>query len=376
MPRIVGRRADGAVVVGVGGVCVVVEPETLDDQGHWTVGADAAEIRPVYVATGEPGVMSADDPMPRDMLTAAHIEAILHWEVGFVEGVPGDPARPGLGAEAELYLRYRPDTGDAYPKTVAPHTDPMFTRGPDDTPMLDLAELPASEAAKTAATGAHASDARVPEREFDDYDDPAPLHQFCASMAHVEDLSGEDLVAEAAQDLIDRVSYAPTVAEFYPALADAVAAADLPDDIVESTDGFGREEILDFLERVVAELDRRRPWPDPALLAVDPQDWPSIGASRPIGWVDMFIDELEWALKESFGDVPDDDLPMLVLRLRGGQLVALVGEDPDPERFLVLLPDLDGRREPREVIDYLARYAGLEVSTDGLDAILEEVPAP
>jgi|GEM_PF-3435456 len=375
MPRIVGRRADGAVVVGVGGVCVMVEPDTLDDRGRWTVAAGAAEIGPVYVAAGEPGVVAADDPMPRDMLTAAHVEAILRWEVGFVEGVPGDPVRPGLGAESELYLRYRPDTGDAYPKIVALHTDPMFARGPDAAPMLDLAELPAPDATTPEATDGRAGDADV--LEFgDDYDDLTPLHQFCASMAYVEDLSGKDLVADAAQDLIDRVSYAPTVAEFYPALADAVAAADLPDDIVELTDGFGREEILDFLERVVAELDRRRPWPDPALMAVDPQQWPSIGASRPIGWVHMFTDELEWALKESIGDVPDDDLPLLVLRLRGGQLVALVGEDPDPERFLVLLPELDGQREPREVIDYLARYAGLEVSTDGLDDILEEVPTP
>jgi hypothetical protein len=392
-----GRREDGAVIVGVGGVCVVVEAGALDARGRWMVAATAPAVEPAYRVLEEPGVVAADEAMPDGMLTTEHVEAILRWEVGFVEGVAGDAERPGLGAEAELYLRFRPDTGDSYLKDIAPQADPIFERRGADGLVLDLAELPPSggpgaqesdEAGRESgdaleATASGGDDDVVTDFALADYDDPADyddlplLHQFCASMAYVEDLSGDEIVAAAAQDLIDRISYAATAVEFYPVLAEAVETGALPDEIVELTDGFDAESILDFLTRLVTELDRRRPWPDPALVAVDPEQWPTMGSSRPIGWVDMDIDEVEWAVKESFGDIPEDDLPLLILRMRGGQLVALVGQDdPDPERFLVLLPDVDGQWDPADVMDYLARYAGLEVETDGLADLLEEASGP
>ncbi|PXX61712.1 hypothetical protein DFR70_108270 [Nocardia tenerifensis] len=210
-----------------------------------------------------------------------------------------------------------------------------------------------------------------PPTEFDA--EPELLVQLCASMAYVDELSGAEIVADAATDLIDRVSYVATVAEFYPAFAEAVATRTVPELAVQLADGFTEEQILDFLRRLVAELDRRRPWPDPALVSVDPLTWPSLGSSVPIGWVDIAISDLEWAVKAAFADVPDGDNPLLVLRMRGGQLVALVGdEEPNPSRFLVLLPDLDDQADPAEVSDYLARYAGLSVESDELTEAMAE----
>ncbi|MFI5779341.1 hypothetical protein [Nocardia sp. NPDC051570] len=116
MPRIVGRYANGAAVVAVGGVCVVVEPDALDAAGRCITDPAALRVTLVSATAIDGGLAASDEPMPDEVLSAAQIETILAWEVGFVEGVPGDDERPGLrGAEAELYLRYRPDTGDAYP---------------------------------------------------------------------------------------------------------------------------------------------------------------------------------------------------------------------------------------------------------------------
>ncbi|MGW0265754.1 hypothetical protein ACWDYI_31180 [Nocardia beijingensis] len=352
MPRIVGRRNDGGVVVAVGGVCVVVGSDALDAAGHCTTPPEQLRVMLVSATATDADCTVTDEPMPAGLLSAAQLAAILAWEVGFVEGEPGNSERPGLsGAETELYLRYRPDTGDDYPNSLAV--------AQVDRPFFSLEPVPAPAVAPSDAL------------EFTDHES-APLVQLCASMAHVEDLSAAEVVAAAAEDLIDRVSYAETVQEFYPALAQAVSAQTVPASAVEAADGVDREEILGFFGRLLAELDRRRPWPDPVTVAVDPTTWPTPGSSRLIGWVDIGISALEWAVKAGFAEVPDDDQALLVLRLRTGQLIALVGEqDPDPARFMVLLPDLDGRQDPVAVIAYLARYAGLRVEFDERAAMAE-----
>ncbi|MGC4994606.1 hypothetical protein [Nocardia salmonicida] len=356
MPRIVGRQSDGGVVIAVGGACVVVGSDAIDAAGHCTTPPERLRITLVSGTAADAGFTAADEPMPAGLLSGAHIATISAWEVGFVEGAPGDSERPGLStAETELYLRYRPDTGDEYPNGLAVEAvDRPFS--------LDRVIVPASEASIGSA-----EDADV---------EPEPVVQLCASMVHVDDLSGEEIVADAAEDLIDRMSYIATVEEFYPALAHAVSTHTLPAVAVDLAGGFDAEQILDFFTRLLAELDRRRPWPDPALVSVDPVTWPSMGSSRPIGWVDVTITDLEWAVKAAFADVADDDQALLVLRLRSGQLIALVGEEePYPTRFLVVLPDLPDQQADAEVIAYLARYAGLTVEFEGLTEAMVEVAA-
>ncbi|MEU7145831.1 hypothetical protein ABZ942_40760 [Nocardia sp. NPDC046473] len=363
MPRIVSRRTDGAAIVAVGGACVIVEPDSVDASGRYGVAANALEVTLVNIAAVEPGFASADGPMPEGLLSADQIAAILAWEVGFVEGVEGDAERPGLsGNEAELYLRYRPDTGDAYPVSGARSADVAFA--------LELRAGPRTEQAVTPQRAGAAGEAD------DEFGEPPLVTQLCASMAYLDDLSGAEIVADAAQDLIDRISYAATVSEFYPALVASVAAGTLPDEVRELAGGFDTAQILDFFARVVTELDRLRPWPEPALVSVDPATWPSMGSSVPIGWVDIPIDDLEWAVKAPFGDVVADEPPMLVLRLRDGRMVALVGdEEPDPAQFVLLLPAHADQRDSAEVIAYLARYAGLRVETEGLQEAMTEMAA-
>ena len=63
-----------------------------------------------------------------------------------------------------------------------------------------------------------------------------------------------------------------------------------------------------------------------------------------------------------------------VLRLRTGQLVALIGErNPQPSRFLILRPDAEGQQDPAHVIDYLVRYTGLPLETEGIGSSMTEL---
>ncbi|MFE9789621.1 hypothetical protein ACFYO7_30010 [Nocardia salmonicida] len=346
MPRIVGRRSDGGVVVAVGGVCVVVGSHALDTAGQYVTPPENLRVMLVSATATDSGFTTMDEPVPDHLLSAAQIAAILDWEVGFVEGAPGDNERPGLSAaETELYLRYRPDTGDEYPHGLA-------TEAVDRPFSLERIIMPTV--------------LEPPGPREDGELEPEPVVLLCASMAYVENLSGDGIAVAAAEDLIDGISYVATVEDFYQALTQAFSAETLPDSVVELAGGYSMAEILEFFGRLLAELDRRRPWPPPVAVPVDPHTWPTPGSSRLVGSIDSSLSALEWAVKAGFADVPDDDQVVLVLRLRTGQLIALVGEQGHaPTKFLVLLPDLEDQQDPVEVAAYLSRYTGLRVEFDG-----------
>ncbi|MBU3066502.1 hypothetical protein KO481_33895 [Nocardia sp. NEAU-G5] len=207
-----------------------------------------------------------------------------------------------------------------------------------------------------------------PQRALQDPSTYADLiAEFCASASEVDDLADPELVDRAADDLIDRISYTATVAEFHAAFVRVVTAAALPPGAAAAAQPHSGTTMLAFLRRVLAELERRRPWPEPALAQADIEDWPSTGSGLPIAWLRLPLPLVEQAVNASFEQVPGPDMPLLVLRLRTGQLVALIGAPgPAPDRFLVLLPDAENQQDPAEVIDHLVAYTGLPLETQGI----------
>jgi hypothetical protein len=194
------------------------------------------------------------------------------------------------------------------------------------------------------------------------------LAEFCAAMSEVADLDEAELVARAATDLIDRISHWATVDEFHPAFTRAVTSATVPAAALTAAGGHGEAAILAFLRQLLAELERRRPWPEPAFAEADPDEWPSPGSGVPIGWIELSMPLVEHAVKATFGEPGRGGTPVLVLRLRGGQLIALIGEDdPRPARFAVVLPDAEGQRDAAEVLDHVVGYTGLPVHTEGVE---------
>ncbi|MQY24956.1 type VII secretion system-associated protein [Nocardia aurantia] len=199
----------------------------------------------------------------------------------------------------------------------------------------------------------------IPEPEPDFAAPPEdPIGMLCESISYVGELSDE-MMGHAADDLIDRVSYPATVEEFYPALREVVTAGAVPGEALARVGDHDEPEVLDFLSRLTTELERRQPWPTPALVMVDGRDWPSPGASVPIAQLDVPRDELETAVHARF--TATGDVPFMVLRLRSGQVVGLAGDGgAEQSRFTLLLPDLPDGMGSADVITYLARYTGLE----------------
>ncbi|WP_067667056.1 hypothetical protein [Nocardia miyunensis] len=198
------------------------------------------------------------------------------------------------------------------------------------------------------------------------------LEMFCASARYAPDLTSQDVVGHAADDLIDRISYEPTVAEFHPAFVRAVAAETLPPGALAAAEIHSEATILSFLGRLLEELERRLPWPEPTLVPVDAEEWPSLGSGLPIAWLELPLPLVEQAVRASFdpdsSDPEDAGMPLLVLRLRSRQLVAVLGEQSsEPSRFLVLLPDAEGQQDAAEVIEYLIDHTNLPLRTEGIE---------
>jgi hypothetical protein len=201
------------------------------------------------------------------------------------------------------------------------------------------------------------------------------LEMFCASANDVPDLAGGEMISQAADDLIDGISYEPAMADFHRAFVRAVSTATLPPTALAAAENHSEVALLLFLGQLLAEMERRRPWPAPALVQADPEEWPSLGSSLPIAWMELPLPLVQEAVKASFTAESDADMPLLVLRLRTGQLVALVGEqNPEPSRFLVLLPDAEGQQDSAAVIDYLVQYTGLPLETEGIELSMTTLP--
>ncbi|MQY22494.1 hypothetical protein [Nocardia macrotermitis] len=199
------------------------------------------------------------------------------------------------------------------------------------------------------------------------------LEMFCASMRYVPELTDSELVAHAADDLIDQVSYPVTVTDFRPVFAHAVDDDELPPGALAAAENHTETTILAFLRQLLAELDRRRPWPDPALVPVDPEQWPALADSVPIAWLHQPLPVVEQSVRAAFDTTSDAvsteaESPLLVLRLRELGQVALLGEQQsEPGHFLVLLPDGGRGRDPAAVLEYLTTYTGLPFETAGIE---------
>jgi len=96
--------------------------------------------------------------------------------------------------------------------------------------------------------------------------------------------------------------------------SDSSEPLEVQTDALAAAENHSEATILLFLRQLLIELERRRPWPDPALMEVDPDEWPSLGSSLPIAWLEPPMPMVQEAVKASFTAESDTDMPLLVLR--------------------------------------------------------------
>jgi hypothetical protein len=94
--------------------------------------------------------------------------------------------------------------------------------------------------------------------------------------------------------------------------------------------------LRDFFHRVRNRLDNGRPWPDARFVKLSPDDWPAFADAPVIATIGSGLTRLG---EQHIGEHSDTALvhgtnaPVLLLRLRTGEAIALIGSyDPDVRR--------------------------------------------
>jgi hypothetical protein len=163
-----------------------------------------------------------------------------------------------------------------------------------------------------------------------------------------------DLAAGHARRLLAKPAGTFTQEEQYEALAHATTGTDLGAGVPDQphTD----EDLRAFVAEVVAEMDRQRPWTQPALRPLPLERWSEFADAPAVAALDVPFPEIMQRLQQSFTPAPDDGRLVCLLQLAPGDELAIADEWWPGADAMAVLTRAD---EPREVLDYLIAHTAL-----------------
>lgn len=184
------------------------------------------------------------------------------------------------------------------------------------------------------------------------------MNQLLYPIDGAPDLS-DATAARLVDNMIDGRHYSTEVSDFAAAIDQVLQAGALHPQTVEMSQFYSEPELLEFLRRVAQRLDERRPWPPPLFTKLDASQWPTFGDAKVVARINRPMYAVKGAIKQQFDDVPagEGKLPVLILQLRTGEVVALMGSvDPRSTSFVLLHR---GPGDPAEVITHFRELSGL-----------------
>jgi hypothetical protein len=172
---------------------------------------------------------------------------------------------------------------------------------------------------------------------------------------------GADLRTTAGQDMVDRVVAAVIDGTFFDAPAEdyhqAIGAALCSDVPLAFDERQNEAAVRDLLTRVSAELDDRRPWPKHPFRQLDIEHWTELRSAPVVARLPGSRQDVAVRLHRAFREVETAAGPRqaLILRLRTGQVVALLGAAHHLERRVDVLT----RDDPAATLAALRELTGL-----------------
>ncbi len=149
-----------------------------------------------------------------------------------------------------------------------------------------------------------------------------------------------------------------TAQQQYDALTDALRAEGR---LVDSgiTDRHSEASFRGFLVKVLEEMDRLRPWPEPPFDRLGLQEWERFADAVPIARLSLNMPDLQGKMRIPFGIPEGYDKSVSLLRLNSGDVIALVSDWwPGSEHTAVLAADNTG--DPEEVVSKLIKAVPLD----------------
>jgi hypothetical protein len=173
---------------------------------------------------------------------------------------------------------------------------------------------------------------------MDDNDVSGLMALFLYGIDKAPDL-GPSIVDLMADDLINQLHYRQPVQEYFDAFGEVVRRGQIPPHAMQGVERYSQAEVLDFVNRLYAKLDQQRPWPKPRFTRRDLSEWPSFANARGIARIAALPSVIEGAFRGDFGKVPtgSGNLPVMIVELRSGEMVAIMGSTERGSRTFTLL---------------------------------------
>jgi hypothetical protein len=195
------------------------------------------------------------------------------------------------------------------------------------------------------------------------------VNQILYGVDQVAQLTDE-LVKACADSILDRRHFSHPVEEYAEAIARTIQEGRLDPQSIDMSRRHSEAAILDFLGRLDRHLAERRPWPRPPFLKRDVGEWASFADARPIARIVRPTHQINGILNNSFDEVPAGagKLPVIILELRSGEVVALLGSaDPRSTTFYLLPRD---PADPTQLIERFREFTGF--GTEDITAITDD----
>jgi hypothetical protein len=177
------------------------------------------------------------------------------------------------------------------------------------------------------------------------------MNQLFYPIDGAPDLS-DATAARLVDNILDGRLFAASAPDFAAAINHTLRDGALHPQTSTISRRYTEPELLTFLGRVSSELDARRPWPSPRFTKLDVAEWPTFGGAVPIARVNRPTHQLTGAVGYPFDRVGES--PVLILQLRTGEVIALLGSaDPRSTSFTLL------QRDPGDPSELLAHFRDL-----------------
>ncbi|NMO50147.1 hypothetical protein HH310_02940 [Actinoplanes sp. TBRC 11911] len=183
------------------------------------------------------------------------------------------------------------------------------------------------------------------------------LNQLLYPIDGAPDLS-DATAARLVDNMIEGRLFSASVADFAAAIDQTLQAGALHPQTAETSRRYTEPELFEFLRRVARQLDARRPWPAPRFTKLDVSQWDTFGDAPAIARIERPTHQITGVVGYSFDHVPAGEakLPVLILRLRTGDVIAIMGSvDPRSMSFTLLHR---GHDRPADVIAHFRDLTG------------------
>jgi hypothetical protein len=185
----------------------------------------------------------------------------------------------------------------------------------------------------------------------------------------VKDIEDPEVIDRYVTFMINRRQLPGTIEEYDEAITKTLQDGEFSEYIRPRVENrkYSEPQMLGFLRALHERMQERKPWPRPAFVKLPAHSWDQLGLTKAIAQIKKPMSYFQGRFNKSFDMVPvgDGKIPVLLLELRSGDVVAVVGSvDPRSTTFTVMER---GDADPAPLIAHFSEVTG--IPADQIEAL-------